>query len=61
VQRLVYVAVVLDVWHVAWAKKNAWEVWPAIAIAAMLLLLRIPPVRRMLVRLGELLHRRTET
>jgi sulfoxide reductase heme-binding subunit YedZ len=53
VQRLVYVAAILDVWHVLWLKKRLWEAWHYPAILAILLILRIPPVRRAVVRVRE--------
>ncbi|MGC9348673.1 MAG: sulfite oxidase heme-binding subunit YedZ [Anaerolineae bacterium] len=46
VQRLVYVAAVLDVWHVLWLKKRLWEAWHYPAILVILLVFRVPQVRR---------------
>lgn len=53
VQRLVYLAVILDVWHVVWAKKNILEAWQPLAIVIVLLLLRIPLLQAQLVRLRK--------
>ena len=50
VQRLVYIAAVLDVWHVLWLKKSFWEAWHYPAILTILFVFRIPPVRRMVVK-----------
>jgi len=46
VQRGVYIAAVLDVWHVLWLKKSAWEAWRYPAILAVLFILRIPQIRK---------------
>ncbi|MCJ7551673.1 MAG: sulfoxide reductase heme-binding subunit YedZ [Anaerolineae bacterium] len=46
VQRGVYVAAVLDVWHVLWLKKSVWEAWRYPAILAVLFILRIPQIRK---------------
>lgn len=59
VQRLVYLALILDIWHVVWAKKNIVEAWGYIALGAGLLILRLPPVRALLVRAGRALQRTT--
>ncbi len=48
-QRTVYLAGVLDVWHVLWIKKNAREAWRLPVILAVLLLFRLPPVQRLIV------------
>ena len=55
VQRGVYVAAVLDVWHVLWLKKSAWEAWRYPAILAVLFALRIPKIRMGVERLRKLL------
>lgn len=57
IQRLVYVALILDVWHVVWAKKNVLEAWRYIAPAAVLLLFRLPPVQQLLTQVGKALRR----
>jgi methionine sulfoxide reductase heme-binding subunit len=59
VQRLVYLALIMDIWHVVWAKKNVVEAWGYIAIGAGLLTLRLPPVRDLLVRAGRVLRHTT--
>lgn len=50
VQRLVYVAALLDIWHILWAKKSLLEAWHYPAILGLLFLLRIPPIRRAIAR-----------
>jgi methionine sulfoxide reductase heme-binding subunit len=55
VQRGVYIAAVLDVWHVLWLKKSIWEAWRYPAILAVLLILRIPQIRRGAEALRKLL------
>jgi len=55
VQRGVYVAAVLDVWHVLWLKKSVWEAWRYPAILAVLFILRIPQIRKGVERLRKLL------
>lgn len=46
VQRSVYIAAVLDVWHVLWLKKSAWEAWRYPAILGVLFILRVPRIRK---------------
>ena len=55
VQRLVYLAANLDVWHVLWLKKSPWEAWPYIVILAVLLVLRLSPVKSLVTRVREAL------
>ncbi len=50
VQRLVYLASALAVWHIMWVRKDPWEVWRYPVLLAILLLLRIPHIRRIIVR-----------
>ena len=51
VQRTVYLAAGLAVWHVLWVKKNPLEAWLYPVILIALLGLRLPPVRRAIARL----------
>lgn len=46
VQRLVYIAAILDVVHVMWLRKNIWEPWPYIVALGVLLIIRVPFVSR---------------
>jgi sulfoxide reductase heme-binding subunit YedZ len=52
-QRLVYLATIVDVVHVVWARKALLEAWPYFTVATLLLLLRLPPARRALARLRK--------
>jgi sulfoxide reductase heme-binding subunit YedZ len=45
-QRLIYLAAVLDIIHVMWLRKNIWEPWPYLLILAVLLIIRVPFVSR---------------
>jgi methionine sulfoxide reductase heme-binding subunit len=56
VQRLAYVAAGLSVWHIIWVKKNPLEAWEYPVILAGLLLLRIPLVKRTIVRVRKSLR-----
>jgi methionine sulfoxide reductase heme-binding subunit len=61
VQRLVYLAGALAVWHVVWIKKDLREALGYPALLASLLIIRLPPLRRAVSRLrGELSHHRGE-
>jgi sulfoxide reductase heme-binding subunit YedZ len=57
VQRMVYVAAVLDVWHVLWLKKNPAEAWWYPFILAVLLLVRVPLIRKAISRLRKAMAR----
>jgi sulfoxide reductase heme-binding subunit YedZ len=46
IQRLVYLAAILDVVHVMWLRKNIWELWPYLVILGVLLVIRVPFVSR---------------
>lgn len=51
VQRLVYLAAVLAVWHILWLKKNPLEAWLYPVILGILLVFRIPQVKSAITRL----------
>jgi methionine sulfoxide reductase heme-binding subunit len=51
VQRLVYPAAILAIWHILWVKKNPLEAWQYPAVLVGLLVFRIPPLRRVIVKL----------
>jgi DMSO/TMAO reductase YedYZ heme-binding membrane subunit len=52
-QRLVYLAAVLIVLHVMWQAKEPWEAWREAVALALLLLLRLPWIRRRIVGARE--------
>ncbi|MGC9468947.1 MAG: sulfite oxidase heme-binding subunit YedZ [Anaerolineae bacterium] len=56
-QRLVYLAAALDIWHILWLKKDPWEAWRYPVILAVLLILRIPHIRRGMARVRKRLFR----
>lgn len=51
VQRGIYAAAVLDVWHIVWVKKSPWEARQFIVALGVLLVLRLPPVSKGIARL----------
>ncbi len=58
IQRLVYLAAAVDVWHALWARKSFWEVWGYPVILGVLLLMRVPPVGEAITRLRLSVRRR---
>ncbi len=58
VQRLVYLAGVVDVWHALWVKKSFWEAWWYPVILGALLMMRVPPVAGAITRLRLSVRRR---
>ncbi len=53
VQRLVYLAGAMAVWHVLWSRKDPWEAWRYPVILGILLVVRVAPVRRAISGLRE--------
>jgi sulfoxide reductase heme-binding subunit YedZ len=52
-QRLVYVAGVLIVLHVMWQAKEPWEAWREVVTLGILLVIRLPWVRRRIVEIRK--------